>query len=92
MTETIIASLIAAASAVVVCMINNSNQNKAVEAKHDKTIALIEQKLGQLEKKQDLHNNAVERLFNVETRLAVAENSLKTAHHRIDDMKEEMEQ
>lgn len=33
-----------------------------------------------LEQKQDKHNNLVERM-------ATAENSIKSAHHRIDDMK-----
>lgn len=44
---------------------------------------LVTYRLGELEKKMDKHNNVVERL-------AVAENSLKSAHHRIDEIKEEL--
>lgn len=36
-------------------------------------------KLNNLEKKQDKHNNLIERM-------AVVEQSTKSAHHRIDDM------
>lgn len=36
---------------------------------HDKTIALIEYRLKELEEKQDKHNNLIERLYVVETKL-----------------------
>ena len=40
-------------------------------------------RIEQLEKKVDKHNNIVERVFAVE-------NSVKSAHHRIDELREEM--
>ena len=79
-------ALITGGVAILVCMINNFYQKKAVEKKHNETISLIEYKLEQLEKKQDLHNNAVTRLYEVETRLGIDEEKIKVANHRIEDL------
>ena len=68
--------------------INNFYQQKAVEKKHNERISLIEYKLEQLEKKQDLHNNAVTRLYEVEKRLGIDEEKIKVANHRIEDLEE----
>lgn len=81
-----IEALISGAAAIVVCMINNFMQQKAVDKKHNTTIALIEYKLDQLTHKVDLHNNAVERLYKVETALGLQEERMKVANHRIDDL------
>ena len=40
----------------------------------------------QVEKKQDLHNNAVIRLYEVEKRLGIDEEKIKVSNHRIDDL------
>lgn len=42
-------------------------------------------KLDALEKKQDKHNSLIERMVK-------CEESTKSAHHRIDDLKEEMKE
>ena len=80
-------ALITGGVAILVCMINNFYQQKAVEKKHNETISLIEYKLEQLEKKQDLHNNAVTRLYEVEKRLGIDEEKIKAANHKIEDLK-----
>lgn len=49
-----------------------------------KSNSLVEYRLKKLEEKVDKHNHLVERM-------AVAEDSLKSAHHRIDDLHDEME-
>ena len=51
-----------------------------------KTTALIAYRLEQLEKKVQLHNNAVERLYEVEKTQEVHEEKIKDANHRIDDL------
>ena len=79
-------ALITGGVAILVCMINNFYQQKSVEKKHNETISLIEYKLEQLEKKQDLHNNAVTRLYEVEKRLGIDEEKIKVANHRIEDL------
>ena len=47
---------------------------------------MIEYKLDQLAKKVDLHNNAVERLYIVEKSMALTDEKLKVANHRIEDL------
>lgn len=74
--------------AILVCMINNFVQSKAAEKQHNTTIALIEYKLDQLTHKVDLHNNAVERLYEVERKLDVDEEKINVANHRIDDLEQ----
>ena len=83
-----IEALITGGVAILVCMINNFYQHKAVEEKHNETISLIEYKLEQLEKKQDKHNCVVERLYEVEQRLGIDEEKLKVVNHRIEDLEE----
>ncbi len=61
-------------------------QLKEAEKKHDETIMLIEYKLEHIEKKVDLHNNAVERLYIVERKLEVDEEKIRVSNHRIDDL------
>ena len=53
---------------------------------HNKTTALIAFRLEQLEKKVNLHNNAVERLFLAEKNIELHEEKIKVANHRIDDL------
>lgn len=43
----------------------------------------FEEKLSTLEKKQDKHNNIIERVYHLE-------DSTKSAHHRIDEVREEI--
>ena len=44
-------------------------------------IGEFEEKLSTIEKKQDKHNNLIERTYHLE-------DSLKSAHHRIDELRE----
>lgn len=94
-----IETLIAAGATLLVCLINNyyqqeqfeNKQQKAAEEtdrKHEETISMISYKLEQLTKKVDLHNNAVERLYAVETKLKVDEEKIKVVNHRIDDLEQ----
>ena len=82
-------ALIAAGATLLVCLINNYFQVQQTEKKHDETISLIDYKLEQLTKKVDLHNNAVERLYEVERRLGIDEEKIRVANHRIDDLENE---
>ena len=88
MDATIISALIAAGAAIAVCMINNHHQQEATRKQHDETIALISYKIEQLEKKQDVHNNAVERLYIVERHLDVDEEKIKSCKRRIEELEE----
>ena len=90
-------ALISAGATLLVCLINNHYQQQRFEAqvqqqreesekKHDETITLINDKLEQLEKKQDIHNNAVERLYIVEKKQDVDEEKIRVVNHRIEDL------
>ena len=52
---------------------------------HSKTMYRIEQ----LEKKQDIHNQVIERVYQLEKVTEVLEKRKKTANHRIDDLERE---
>lgn len=51
-----------------------------------KSTALIAYRLEQLERKVELHNNAVERIYELESRADVVDEKLKVADHRISDL------
>ena len=71
-----IEEIITGAVAILVCMINNVFQQKKSNQQHCTTVALIEYKLDQLTQKVELHNNAVERLYEVERKLGVDEEKI----------------
>lgn len=51
-----------------------------------KSTALIAYRLEQLEKKQDKHNNLIERTYALEEKTGLLEERIKVANHRIDDL------
>lgn len=55
-------------------------------ANHSKTLYRIEQ----LEKKQDIHNGVIERVYMLEKAQEVFDERQRTANHRIDDLEEAM--
>lgn len=92
-----IEALISVAGALVVCLINNHYQQQRFEEqqktaaeevnrKHDETIHMIEYKLDQLTKKVELHNNAVERIYILEKGMAITDEKMRVANHRIEDL------
>lgn len=83
-----IEAIISAAAAILVCLISNHFQARRTEAQQEKTISLVLYRLDQLEKKQDLHNNAVTRLYEVERKLGIDEERINVANHRIDDLEQ----
>lgn len=83
-----IEALITGVVAIIVCMVNNVYQRKAADKQHNITIELIEYKLDQLTHKVELHNNAVERLYEVERKLGIDEEKIDVANHRIEDLEQ----
>jgi hypothetical protein len=51
-----------------------------------KTIALIEFRLGELQKQVEKHNSVIERTYKLEELTAIQEEKIKVANHRIDDL------
>lgn len=76
---TAISTVIGAIISGIVALIVSGRQ-------HSKTIALVEYRLEQLEKKVDKHNQLVERMYAVEEDQKVIQERIKVANHRIDDL------
>ena len=72
-----IEAIITGAVAILVCMINNAFQQKRADEQHHTTITLIEYKLDQLEKKVEMHNNAVLRLTTLENEVQNIKENVK---------------
>lgn len=81
--ETIISACISAGVTLLVCVINNREQQ-------EKTRTLLEYKLEELTKRVDKHNNVVERTYQLEQAVKVSEEKIKVANHRIDDLEMEV--
>lgn len=86
-----IESIITGAVAIIVCMINNHCQQRRTEEQNNKTIALIDYKLNELTKRVEKHNNTVERTYHLEEQMALQEEKMKVANHRIDDLERKVE-
>lgn len=69
MWETIIGSVISAITAIVVCVINANSNHKKLLAELEKHDELQAYRIEQLEKKQDKHNNLIERTYILETKV-----------------------
>lgn len=58
------------------------------------TKVLLEYRLKELEKKQDIHNGVIERVYNLEKHCTscheVTEEKIKVANHRIDDLEDKV--
>lgn len=79
MNPTIISALIGAAVSLIVCVITNHSSN-------EKTRALIEYRLKELEKKVDKHNEVITRTFNLEKANELQEEKIKVINHRLEDL------
>ena len=78
-TEAIVASLISAISAILICLINGNGQHRRFLTELDKHNEMQAYRIQQLEKKVDKHNEVVERTFRLEEQM-------KVANHRILDL------
>lgn len=52
---------------------------------------LTNYRLEQLEKKQDKHNNVIERVYRLEERADLVEERQKVANHRIEDLEHKVD-
>ena len=77
--ETIIASLISASIALVVCLITNHSQN-------EKSRALIEYRLEELTKEVQKHNSLIDRTYKLEQDAALHAEQIKSVSHRVDEL------
>lgn len=76
-------SLITAISTIIGAIISGAVSLLVSSKQYDKSMALIEYRIGELEGKMDKHNNLVERV-------AIVERDLKTNWTRVDEIKAEV--
>lgn len=82
----ITSSLISALSAIVVCILNNNTNHKKWMAEFEKRDEIQAYRIQQLEKKVDLHNNVIERMYHLEEKTAVHDEKIKVVNHRLDNL------
>lgn len=51
-----------------------------------KSTALVAYRLEQLEEKQDVHNQVIDRVYQLEKHVALNSEDIKVANHRIEDL------
>lgn len=76
----------AAIAAILVAVIQSRAQHNAVLSELDKRDALQAQRIEQLEKKMDKHNQLIERVYRLEQHNVLLDEQIKVANHRIDDL------
>ena len=79
MTESIIVAFITGGMALLGTVLSNAFS-------HSKTIYRIEQ----LEKKPDVHNSVIERMYCAEKAIEILDTKVKVANHRLDDLESEV--
>ena len=80
----ILPSFISAAVTLLFCMINNRSQYIMAQKKHERTIELIDYRLTELSARVDKHNTLVERTYNLEKRMDIEVEKIKSANRRIE--------
>lgn len=80
----ILPSFISAVVTLLVCMINNRSQYIMAQKKHERTIELIDYRLTELSARVDKHNTLVERTYNLEKRMDIEAEKIKSANRRIE--------
>lgn len=71
MNVAFLTAVIGALSTIIGAIISGLVAIKVSAVQHDKTVALVEYRLNELEKKVDKHNNFMERLGIVETKIEI---------------------
>lgn len=85
MTEIIVAiitGIFTLVGVVITVLYGQKQTEKKIQASSDLTLYRLEQ----VEKKQDKHNNLIERVFKIEQHNAVVDEEIKVANHRIEDL------
>lgn len=84
----ILTALITGGLTLLGVIYTNKKQHSTTVQEVKTEIALIRQEINQLEKKQDIHNGVIERVYQLEKITEVLEERQKTANHRIDNLVE----
>ena len=71
---------------IIVALITGCLSLLGVYLANRKSQALVEYRLSELQKQVEKHNQIVERTYSLEERMAVNEEKIKVADHRISDL------
>lgn len=75
--------IIPAAALIIVQIIVSMKQQRVQDVRFEMTIKEVKDEISRLEKKQDKHNELIERM-------ALAEEKIKVANHRIEDLEDKL--
>ena len=75
--------IIPAAALIIVQIIVSMKQQRVQDVRFEMTIQEVKDEISRLEKKQDKHNELIERM-------ALAEEKIKVANHRIEDLEDKL--
>lgn len=78
----IVTGVFTLAGVIITVIYGNKRTDKKIQEQSDITVYRIEQ----LERKQDKHNNLIERMYSCEDKIHILEERQKVANHRIDDL------
>lgn len=85
MNEIVIA-LITGGLSLLGVIITNKNANDKMMHSLDVTQAVTAEKIAELEKKMDKHNNIIERTYHLEERDTLHSEQIKVINHRLEDL------
>ena len=78
----IIVAVLMAVGTIATQVVTSKGNRKAAEASQQAAMEVFNYRIGTLEEKVTKHNNLVERMV-------ACESSIKSAHHRIDEIRDE---
>ena len=84
--ETIIAALISACAAIIVCLISSKAQSNKILAEMDKHNEIQAYQIQELTKQVEKHNKVIERVYKLEKEDEVEKEQIKVINHRIEDL------
>jgi hypothetical protein len=90
MSEIIVGAITATAAVICQVIISMSGRS-AAQRERAESNRLITYRLEQLEKKMTLHNNVIERVYQLEKDMDVSKEKISVANHRIDDLERSVE-
>lgn len=82
----LLCALIGIIASVTVAVIQSRAQHSETLSEMDKRDALQAQRIEQLEKKMDKHNQLIERVYRLEQHNVLVDEQIKVANRRIDDL------
>lgn len=88
MTEGIVIAIITAGLSLVGVVITVIYGNKKTTAAVKEHTDVTLYRLQQLEKKQDIHNGVIERVYNLEKTVELLKEKSRVENHRISDLEE----